>query len=165
MPDEQPMDNTRAAAREPVDPDIDLRRAGPARHRRDQATMLATIAAGGATGAAARYLIGQGWPTAAGAFPASTLAINVLGCALIGVLMVLITEVWSRQRLIRPFLGTGVLGGFTTFSTYTVDIQRLVAGGHVGIALSYLALTPIGTLLAVWATAHATRRLVNWRIQ
>ena len=79
--------------------------------------------------------------------------------------MVLITEVWSRQRLLRPFLGTGVLGGFTTFSTYTVDIQRLVAGAHAGTALLYLALTPIGALLAVWVTATATRRLVNWRIQ
>ena len=117
-----------------------------------------------APGAAARYLIGQGWPTAAGAFPASTLGINVLGCALIGVLMVLSTGVRSRQRLIRPFLGTGVLGGFTTFSTYTVDIQRLVVGGHVNIALFYLALTPIGALLAVWVSATATRRLVNWRI-
>ena len=165
MPDEQPIDNTRAAAREPVDPDIDLRRARPARRSRGDVAMLATIAAGGATGAAARYLIGQGWPTAAGAFPASTLGINVIGCALIGVLMVLITEVWSRQRLLRPFLSTGVLGGFTTFSTYTVDIQRLVAGAHAGTAVLYLAVTPIGALLAVWATATTTRRLVNWRIE
>jgi CrcB protein len=127
--------------------------------------MLVTIAAGGATGAAARYLIEATWPTPAGAFPASTLAINVLGCALIGVLMVLITEVWSRQRLLRPFLGTGVLGGFTTFSTYTADIQQLVAGAHVSTAVLYLALTPIGALLAVWVTATATRRLVNWRTQ
>jgi len=165
VPDEQPIDITRATAREPVDSDIDLRQAGPARHGRDEATMLATVAVGGATGAGARYLIGEGWPTPSGAFPVSTLAINVLGCALIGVLMVLITEVWSRQRLIRPFLGTGVLGGFTTFSTYTVDIQRLVAGAHMDIALLYLALTPIGALLAVWVSATATRRLVNWRIQ
>jgi len=165
VPDEQPIDNIRDSAREPVHPDIDLRQARPARHRRDEVTMLSTIAVGGATGAGARYLIGQGWPTSASAFPVSTLAINVLGCALIGVLMVLITEVWSRQRLIRPFLGTGVLGGFTTFSTYTVDIQRLVAGAHVDIALLYLALTPIGALLAVWVSASATRRLVNWRIQ
>jgi CrcB protein len=165
VPVEQPMDNTRASARGPVDSDIDLRQARAARHGRDEATMLATIAVGGATGAGSRYLIGEGWPTSAGAFPVSTLAINVLGCALIGVLMVLITEVWSRQRLIRPFLGTGVLGGFTTFSTYTVDTQRLVAGAHVDIALLYLALTPVGALLAVWESASATRRLVNWRIQ
>jgi CrcB protein len=165
VPDQHPTEDTDASAREPIDTDLDLRRARPPRHRRDDATMLATIAAGGATGAAARHLIGQAWPTPPGAFPASTLVINVLGCALIGVLMVLITEVWSRQRLLRPFLGTGVLGGFTTFSTYTVDIQRLSAGAHLGTALLYLILTPIGALVAVWGTATTTRHLVNWRIR
>jgi fluoride exporter len=156
------------AAAEPIDSDIDLsqvRRQGLRRRGRDDTPVLAAIAAGGAAGAAARYLIGQAWPTPAGAFPVTTLAINLLGCALIGVLMVLITQVWSSQRLLRPFLGTGVLGGFTTFSTYTVDIQRLVAGAHAGTALLYLALTPLGALLAVWVTATTTRRLVNWRIE
>jgi fluoride exporter len=166
VPDQQPTDGTDAAAREPFDPDVDLRQAKPARrHSTGGLTVLAAIAAGGATGAAARYLIGATWPTPAGAFPVGTLAINVLGCALIGVLMVLITDVWSSQRLLRPFLGTGVLGGFTTFSTYAVDIQGLVAGSHVQTALLYLTLTPVGALLAVWVAAHATRRLVNWRIQ
>jgi fluoride exporter len=166
VPDQHPTEDTDAAISEPVDPDVDLRQARPSRRRATGGvTMLATIAAGGAIGAAARYLIGQSWPTPAGAFPVSTLSINILGCALIGVLMVLITEVWSRQRLLRPFLGTGVLGGFTTFSTYTVDIQRLLAGAHAGTALLYLTLTPVGALLAVWVAAHATRRLVNWRTQ
>ena len=164
MPDQHPTEDIGSAAREPIDSDVDLHSGGLGRRGRGDATVLAAIAAGGAAGAAVRYLIGQAWPTPAGAFPFSTLAINVLGCALIGVLMVLITDVWSRQRLLRPFLGTGVLGGFTTFSTYAVDIQRLVAGAHVGIALFYLALTPIGAFLAVWLTASATRRLVNWRI-
>ena len=81
----------------PIDSDVDLHQTRPSGHRRDDATMLATIAAGGAAGAAARYLIGQSWPTPTGAFPASTLAINVRGFALIGVLMVLITEVWSPR--------------------------------------------------------------------
>ena len=169
MPEQQASQGRKdpdAAAREPIDPDIDLRQAGRVRGRgRNEATVLIAISVGGASGAAGRYLIGVTWPPAPGSFPVSTLAVNVLGCALIGVLMVLITEVWTRQRLLRPFLGTGVLGGFTTFSTYTVDIQRLVSGTHTGTALLYLALTPIGALLAVWATATATRRLVNWRIR
>jgi CrcB protein len=135
----------------------------PAAARRGghDATVLAVVAAGGSIGAAARYLFGQAWPTPTGAFPVSTLGINVLGCALIGVLMVLITDVWTGQRLIRPFLGTGVLGGFTTFSTYSVDIQQLVAGAHLGAALLYLAVTPISALLAAWTAATATRILVN----
>ena len=97
MPNQHPTEDTDASAREPIDSDVDLHQTRPSGHRRDDATMLATIAAGGATGAAARYLIGQSWPTPTGAFPASTLAINVRGFALIGVLMVLITEVWSPR--------------------------------------------------------------------
>jgi CrcB protein len=165
VPEQQPTGETAAATSESINAHIDLRRARPSRHGRDEATMLATIAAGGATGAAARYLIEATWPTPPGTFPLSTMAINLLGCALMGVLMVLTTEVWGRQRLISPFLGIGVLGGFTTFSTYTVDIQRLIAGGQVDTALVYLCLTPVGALLAVWVTAKATRRLVSWRLQ
>jgi CrcB protein len=131
----------------------------------NDAPVLAVIAAGGALGATARYGIALAWPASAGGFPVAILAINIVGCALIGVLMVLITDVWSRQRLLRPFLGTGVLGGFTTFSTYAVDIQRLAAGAHLDIALLYLAVTPIGALLAVWAAATTTRRLVTWRLR
>jgi CrcB protein len=166
VPDPHPTEHTDATAREPIDPDVDLHQGGPPhrrRRRRDDVTVLTAIAAGGATGAAARYLIGLQWPTPAGALPGATLAINILGCALIGILMVLVTDVWSSQRLLRPFLGTGVLGGFTTFSTYAVDIQRLGADAHVSIALLYLVVTPLGALLAVWVTATATRRLVNWR--
>jgi len=165
VPDQYPSEDIDSAALEPIDSDVDLHPGGLGRRGPGDAILLAAIAAGGAVGASVRYLIGQAWPTPAEAFPISTLAINVLGCALMGVLMVLITEVWSAQRLLRPFLGTGVLGGFTTFSTYTVDIQRLVAGAHAGMALLYLTLTPIGALLAVWATATTTRRLVNWRIE
>jgi CrcB protein len=148
-----------------VPEDIDLHQGGPHRRPPLETSVLVAVSAGGAAGAVARYLIGQHWPTPAGTFPVSTLTINVLGCALIGILMVLITERWTAQRLLRPFLGTGVLGGFTTFSTYTVDIQRLLAGGSFGTAFLYLALTVIGAILAVWVMASATRRLVNWRTE
>lgn len=163
MPDQLPSEGTDASARQRFDRDIALPRARKGRRRRDDATILVIIAVGGATGAAARYLVGAAWPTPSDGFPFGTLGINVLGCALIGVLMVLITQVWSGQRLLRPFLGTGVLGGFTTFSTYAVDIQRLMVDAHVGAALLYLVLTPVCALLAVWAAATTTRRLVNWR--
>jgi CrcB protein len=121
------------------------------------------IAVGGAAGATARYLVGLGWPSPPGGFPLSTLVINVVGCALIGILMVLVTDVLTQQRLLRPFLGTGVLGGFTTFSTYVVDIQRLVTAGHAVTALLYLATTIVGALLAVRATVTATRLVIARR--
>ena len=172
MPEQHPTEHTDSPSRESIDPDrepidsdVDLHQDEPGRRGRSEAPVLAAIAVGGAAGAAARYLIGVAWPTPAGTFPMTILAINILGCALIGVLMVLITHVWRHQRLIRPFLGTGVLGGFTTFSTYSVDIQRLLVGGRPGTAMLYLALTPVCALLAVWMTATATRRLVNWRIR
>jgi CrcB protein len=145
-----------------VDPDVDLHVDRP-RRRTEGAAILTVIAVGGATGASARYLAALAWPTQPGGFPWSTLVVNVIGCGLIGILMVLVTDVLTRQRLIRPFLGTGVLGGFTTFSTYALDIEQLVAGRHPGTALLYLITTIGAALLAVWATVTATRALISWR--
>ena len=125
--------------------------------------VLTVIAAGGVIGALARYGIGVAWPTPVGAFPGATLTINVLGCAAIGVLMVLITEVWAAHRLVRPFVGTGVLGGFTTFSTYAVDVHSLVAANAARTGLIYLVATPVAALGAVAVTVVLTRRLVRKR--
>ncbi|MCP3754828.1 CrcB family protein [Streptomyces sp. TBY4] len=127
-----------------------------------QRRVLAAVAAGGAVGAAARYGVGLLWPAAPGAFPWGTFWVNVAGCALIGVLMVLIGEGGrSAHPLVRPFLGVGVLGGFTTFSTYAVDLARLLDAGEAGTALAYAGLTVAGALGAVWAAAVLTRRAVG----
>ncbi|MFE0171372.1 fluoride efflux transporter CrcB [Streptomyces sp. NPDC059002] len=157
-------DRRPAAVDEPTDPDIDL--SVPAQRyelTRGQGLILAAVAVGGALGASARYAASLAWPVGPGAFPWSTLAVNAAGCALIGVLMVLVTEVWTAHRLVRPFLGTGVLGGFTTFSTYAVDIERLLGGGYARTGLAYLALTLLAALAAVWCAAWTTRRLVAGR--
>lgn len=149
-----------SVAGEPVDPDVVVRPRAARRERwRGQGPVLAVVAVGGATGACARYGAGLLWPTASGAFPWTTLAVNAVGCAVIGVFMVLITDVWTAHRLVRPFFGTGVLGGFTTFSTYAVDTNQLLDGGHPRTALGYLALTLCTALAAVWAAAHLTRRV------
>ena len=169
----------RLSAREPVDPDVDDRAARPPRRPtprqpsprrpsrpgrlRDEATLVGTIAVGGSLGALARYLAGRAWGTGGAAFPWTTLTVNVVGCALIGVLMVLVADVWTGRRLLRPFVGTGVLGGFTTFSTYAVDIQRLATGGRALIALAYLVVTVVAALAAVWVAAVGTRALVERR--
>nr|WP_263493589.1 fluoride efflux transporter CrcB [Streptomyces sp. PSKA30] len=125
--------------------------------------VVAVVALGGAAGASARYAASLLWPTAAGSFPWTTLLVNAAGCAVIGVFMVVITDGWAAHRLVRPFFGTGVLGGFTTFSTYAVDVQKLVAGGQARTALAYLALTVLAALLAVWSAVGATRRVLAWR--
>lgn len=133
------------------------------KRRPGQGPVIAVVAVGGAVGACARYGLALAWPTAPDAFPWTTLAVNAVGCAVIGVFMVVITDVWAAHRLVRPFFGTGVLGGFTTFSTYATDVQRLADGGHPRTALAYLALTVVAAMASVWAAAAATRRVVAWR--
>ncbi|MFJ8992018.1 fluoride efflux transporter CrcB [Streptomyces sp. NPDC102279] len=128
-----------------------------------QGPVVAMVALGGAIGATARYGAGELWPAPAGTFPWTTFTVNVVGCAVIGAFMVLITDVWAAHRLVRPFFGTGVLGGFTTFSTYAVDIQKLVDDGHPGVGLGYLAATLFAALTAVWLAVTATRRALARR--
>ncbi|MEU7900183.1 CrcB family protein [Nonomuraea sp. NPDC049152] len=145
---------------EPVDPDVDLADARQQRElRRSHYGVLAVIAAGGAIGASARYGAALLWPTAAGSFPWTTLGVNASGCLVIGIFLVLI-EAWTAPAWLRPFFATGVLGGFTTFSTYCADIERLVAGGRAGLALGYLVATAAAALAAVTAGAWGTRRLL-----
>ncbi|MFB7210923.1 fluoride efflux transporter CrcB [Streptomyces sp. NPDC056255] len=128
-----------------------------------QGSVVAVVALGGAIGASARYGAALVWPTAPGGFPWTTLVVNAVGCAVIGVFMVVISEAWTAHRLVRPFFGTGVLGGFTTFSTYAVDIQRLLDGGRLRAGLGYLGLTLFAALAAVWSAVWATRRVLAWR--
>jgi len=120
--------------------------------------VTAAIAVGGALGALARYGVSTASPEAPGTFPWSTFAINAGGCLLIGALMVVLTEMGGRpHRLARPFLGVGVLGGFTTFSTYTVEVQRLITAGHPQLALAYLFGTLATALVAVQIGIVAAR--------
>jgi CrcB protein len=88
----------------------------------------------------------------------------VSGCLLIGVLVVLVTEVWAAHRLLRPFLGTGLLGGYTTFSTYVVDARQIVAAGAPATAAAYLAGTLAAALLATYLGVLAARALTRRRL-
>ncbi|MEU2610109.1 CrcB family protein [Micromonospora sp. NPDC007271] len=147
----------------PVDPDVDLH--VPADRREltaHPAAVLGTIAAGGVLGALARAGLQAAFPHPPAGFPWATFGINVVGSLLIGVLMAVLTA-RPAGPLVRPFLGVGVLGGFTTFSTYAVDAQRTVAAGEPGTALAYLAATLVGALLAVWAGDAVAGRLLARR--
>ncbi|HEX2419350.1 MAG TPA: CrcB family protein [Micromonosporaceae bacterium] len=121
------------------------------------ARVLAAVAAGGALGSAARYGIGLVWPATPGGFDWPTFTANAIGCGLIGVLMVLVTEVQVGHPLLRPFLGTGVLGGFTTFSTYAVGVTSLVGAGQPMVAAGYLVGTVVTAMVATWCGMTATR--------
>ena len=148
----------------PIDPDIDLSIPGQRAemHGRHPA-IIGVIAVGGVIGALARYQIGRWWPTPADGFPSATLVINLLGCLLIGILMVLIGNALMPNPLIRPFFGTGILGGFTTFSTYAVDLQNLLGHGQAGIALAYLVSTALGAIGAASGGMFLTRRVIRPR--
>jgi CrcB protein len=88
---------------------------------------LSFVALGGALGASLRHLATLLWPA-----PWGVLAVNVLGSFLIGTLAVRLSPA------LAPLLVTGVLGGFTTFSAFSLDTLRLVEGGRIGAALVYV---------------------------
>ncbi|WP_067824119.1 fluoride efflux transporter CrcB [Nocardia inohanensis] len=123
------------------------------------AAILSVIALGGGIGAVARYGVSL-WVPQTGDIPWQTLAVNMIGCFAIGVLMVCITEIWSAHRLLRPFLGVGVLGGFTTFSTFAVEVRRLLESSRTVYAgLGYLGGTVVVSLAAVVLGVSVTRWL------
>ncbi len=146
-----------------VDPDVDLRvPADRSELSAHPAAVLGVIAAGGVIGALARAGAQAAVPHRPGEFPWATFAINVAGCLLIGVLMAMLAA-RPAHPLTRPFLGVGVLGGFTTFSAYAVDAQRLLTDGAAGTAGLYLAATVLGALAAVAAGDTVTTRLLPAR--
>jgi CrcB protein len=126
--------------------------------RRD---VLAVIAVGGAVGSLARWGLAQALPHRPVEFPWATFVTNVSGCFLIGLLMVLVIEVWPPSRYLRPFLGVGILGGYTTFSTYMLDTRALLVGGAPGLAGVYLFGSLAAGLTAVWLAVFAARGLVR----
>ena len=145
-----------------IDPDVDLSTAGQRLElSASRWPVLGAISAGGMVGALARYGVHEAWPHRTGAFAWSTLTVNVTGCLLIGALMVLVGTVLSGRSLARPFLGVGVLGGYTTFSTYALDAQQSLDAGAVWTAVAGLAITLVAGVGAVWvgqATAALTLR-------
>jgi fluoride exporter len=134
---------------EPIDPDLD-----PA-----HLVVVLVVSLGGGAGAVARFaayrLAPEVW---------ATLAVNLAGCALIGVLVVLTTEVWQAHPLIRPFLGTGVLGGFTTFSTYALDAHGLWVAGDRTASVGYLVGTLLGCVAATAVAVALSRSMVRTRV-
>jgi fluoride exporter len=151
--------------REGIDPDVDLHRAGDrTEFVRGHLSLLAVIGLGGAIGSCLRYAVALAYAPAYGAFPWGIFGINVVGCALIGVVVVLVTEVLaSPHRLLRPFAATGVLGGFTTMSTYAVQARDLGAGGRPATEAAYLVATLVVALLAVGAGVLGTRQVCGIR--
>ncbi|MDQ1751518.1 MAG: fluoride exporter [Pseudonocardiales bacterium] len=102
---------------------------------------LAAIAIGGGIGSVARYGDSYGWRPRSGRVPSSTLAVNLVGSLLLGMLEVAVTEIWRPHPLLRPALVPGLLGGFTTFSTLAVEAVELAQQNRSTAALSYALLS------------------------
>ena len=111
---------------------------------------LLSVALGGALGASARYLVNLSVPRLVGhGFPAATMVVNILGSLLMGVLVVVLAEKSGNRY--APLLMTGVLGGFTTFSAFSLDAAKLYEGGQFGLAAAYVIGTVVLALAALFA--------------
>ena len=139
----------------PVDPDVEL--GDPAAGW----DVLAAVAAGGALGSLARWGLGEAVGSGSTAFPWATFTENVSGSLALGVLMVLVVEVRPGSRYLRPFAGVGLLGGWTTFSTYALDTRTLLAHDRVATAVLYVGGSLVLGLLGCLVGLRVTRQVVG----
>ncbi len=110
--------------------------------------LLATT--GGALGAGARHLVNVAFVRWLGTgYPWATLAVNVLGSLLMGFLVEMILRKFDGSEALRTFLATGILGGFTTFSAFSFDVFGLIQRGEMLLALGYVVLSVIGSIVAL----------------
>ncbi|MGL4312197.1 MAG: fluoride efflux transporter CrcB [Paracoccaceae bacterium] len=117
---------------------------------------LLQVAIGGAVGASARYLTNVAALRAFGpGFPYATLIVNVLGSFLMGVLVVVLAQRFDNR--LAPLLMTGVLGGFTTFSAFSLDAVSLWDRGQAGSAAIYVGASVILSLAALVAGLAVAR--------
>ena len=122
-------------------------------------THLIQVALGGALGASARYLTGVFATRLFGhGFPAGTMIVNVLGSFAMGVLLVVLARKGGQQ--FAPFLMVGVLGGFTPFSSFSLDALTLFERGQHGVALGYVLASVGLSLAAIVAGVFATRMVL-----
>ena len=115
------------------------------------------VMTGGAVGAGARHLVGRATATLFGPeLPVGTLAVNLLGGLLMGLLVGTLTRTDAPDGW-RLFFGTGVLGGFTTFSAFSLDVVTLAERGQLAMAIGYAMLSVVGAIAALVAGLALTR--------
>jgi CrcB protein len=119
------------------------------------AYLLAAL--GGALGALARWGVAEALPRQDGGWPWATLLVNLTGCLLIGVLTGVLADRSPEPAWARPFLGVGVLGGYTTYSAFAVEVVVLTDAGALPTALGYVLASVLGGVLAVAAGVRAVR--------
>ncbi len=117
---------------------------------RVRARELAVIAVGGGGGAAARYAIARAEPVRTGAFPFTTFAINITGALVLAVLLESLFRSGVDSWWIRPFAAVGVLGGFTTFSSYAFESFALLRDAQFAAAAVNIAGQVVAALAGFW---------------
>ena len=120
---------------------------------------LATVALGGVIGSLGRFAVGAALPHQPSGFPWATLAVNVSGAFAMGLLVAYLVDRPGAHRLARPFVGVGLLGGWTTFSALAVDVVRLGHADQAQTALVYVAATFLVGTLAVAAGSVLGQRV------
>ena len=114
--------------------------------------MLLMAAMGGAIGAAGRYLVGVGANRLLGTgFPWGTLIVNVVGSLIMGMMIEAFALRYSVSNEVRAFLATGILGGFTTFSAFSLDMATLIERKAQGLTVIYLGASVGLSILALFA--------------
>ena len=115
------------------------------------------VAIGGAIGSVARYLIGLIKLNESAIFPFKTLAINVIGSFLIGVIAALTIKKGAMSQNVVLFLKVGICGGFTTFSTFALESTNLFQSGRIGAAIVYILLSTTASIAAIAIAQMAVR--------
>lgn len=123
------------------------------------AYLLAAV--GGAAGALARWGVAEALPHQRGGWPWATLSVNLAGCLLLGLLVGMLFTRFPGRGWLRPLLGTGVLGGFTTFSTFAVETVTSVETGAWAVAAGYVLASVLGGVAAAAAGLLLGRALVT----
>lgn len=106
-------------------------------------------AVGGALGALARWAVASALPDSPTGWPWATLLVNVTGCLLLGVLLAALAARSPDATWPRPLLAVGVLGGYTTYSAFAVEVVRLVESGAALTAAAYVVVSVVGGVAAV----------------
>jgi CrcB protein len=122
------------------------------------AYLLAAL--GGALGALARWAVAEPLPSPAG-WPWATLLVNLTGCFLLGALLAVLALRSPEPSWARPFLGVGVLGGYTTYSAFAVEVVGLFDDGALALAVGYVLLSTLGGVAAVAVGALSARRVAG----
>ena len=126
---------------------------------RPDRALLVSVAVGGVVGSLGRYAVGAALPHDPGVFPWATFVVNVTGAFAMGLLVAYLVDRPGAHRLARPFVGVGVLGGWTTFSALAVDAVQLGSAGREQVALVYLTATFLVGTLAVAAGSLLGQRV------